>query len=93
VAVSYLLRSGTRDVAVLQLADTPESSDPRGRTQRYQALDRRGVRRAPVQTDGQLELLDQLGLESPDVGPEDDNKPGPGQSTPPDDGGGEHGPQ
>lgn len=92
VAVSYLPRSGARDAAVLQLQETPETADPRGRTQKYQALDRRRARRAPVQSDGQFELLDELGLE-PAVGPEDDDGAGPGHSTPPDgDGGGERGP-
>jgi len=76
VAVSYLPRSGARDAAVLQLHETPETADPRGRTQKYQALDRRRARRAPVQSDGQFELLDELGLE-PAVGPEDDDGAGP----------------
>ncbi len=87
VAVTYLPRSGVRSDAVLQLEDSPESSDPRGRTQRYQALDRRRRRPPPVQSEGQLDLLDQLGREDPTVGAEtDDDGSEPGAQTPASDG-------
>jgi len=87
VTIAYLPRSGVRPDAVLQLADSPESSDPRGRTQRYQALDRRRRRPPPAQSEGQLDLLDQLGREDPTVGAEtDDDGSEPGEETQANDG-------
>jgi hypothetical protein len=55
--VEYLPRSEGRDYGALRIVDSPESADPRGRTQRYQAIDR-GRERPPTPKPhpGQTEL-------------------------------------
>lgn len=62
--VSYLARSEGRDSAALHILDSPERADPRGRTQRYQAIDR-GNRRPRATRDlhpgqGELDLFEEL---------------------------------
>lgn len=94
--MTYLPRSGARAEAVLQLDDTPESSDPRGRTQRYQSLDKRRRRPAQQPSDGQMDLLDQLNLDGRDVGPgdNDDEQDSPGEPAgAAERGGGDEGPE
>lgn len=59
-------RTATRDYSIVDFIDSPEQNDPRGRTQRYQALERRmrGMPTAPA-TDLQPALFDSI-----DVGTE-----------------------
>lgn len=81
---AYEAPAANRD-GLLRLLRTPESNDPRGRTQAYQALVRGGHtrRRRPVPVDpNQLDLLQELD-EAEDVSDEEENRsPGEEEETP-----------
>lgn len=66
----------TRDYAVVKVVDSPERSDPRGRTQRYQALKARLTGApAPTVAERQPSLFDEIDLaaelEKADTGEQD----------------------
>jgi hypothetical protein len=63
----YLPATGTRGEPAIELRATPETRDPRGRTQAYQAMYGRRGRPAPAER-RQLDLLDVLAEGTEGVG-------------------------
>ncbi len=60
--IRFRPRTANRDYAVINVTDSPETVDPRGRTQRYQSLGRklRGLPPGQQPDSGQLPLFDMI---------------------------------
>lgn len=63
---NYRRPTASRDYAVVEIVDSPERADPRGRTQRYQAIGRRfrGQPQPEPSSAQQQELFDSLDLDT-----------------------------